>query len=97
MIYANLVCRFIVSSPYLQAVECKKYASSVKIIAMTENVDIKNKQGLTPLHIAAINNDVAIAHKLLDKGAYVDECDNVRFILASFPLFSFLSSLSLIC
>lgn len=91
------MCQFIVSSPYLQAVECKKYASSVKIIAMTENVDIKNKQGLTPLHIAAINNDVAIAHKLLDKGAYVDECDNVRFILASFPLFSFLSSLSLIC
>ena len=44
---------------------------------MTENVNVRNNNGHTPLHLASLNNDVPMAHKLLDKGAYVDECDNV--------------------
>ncbi|XP_019853678.1 PREDICTED: coiled-coil domain-containing protein 18-like [Amphimedon queenslandica] len=64
------------NTPLHKAVECKKYASAVKIIAMTENVNVRNNNGHTPLHLASLNNDVPMAHKLLDKGAYVDECDN---------------------
>lgn len=45
-----------------------------------DRVDVKNKNGHTPLHLAAINNDVFIGNKLLDRGAFSDEPDQVSVI-----------------
>lgn len=55
---------------------------------MMNDVDCKNNLGQTALHIAALHNDVPVANKLLDKGAFADDTDNVCNIYSLFHLLS---------
>ena len=54
--------------------------NTMQILEIMDNVDIKNKRGHTPLHTATLYDDVLVANKLLDKGAYFDENDNVCYL-----------------
>ena len=58
------------------------------VLKMMDNVDCKNNLGQTALHIAALHNDVPVANKLLDKGAFADDTDNVCNIYSLFHLLS---------
>ena len=68
---------YILYYPNLQAVECDRYSALTKLLLIANDVNTQNNLGYTPLHYAAIQDNVMAANKLLDKGAFTDHPDEV--------------------